>query len=129
MPESIGFEAAAGAAFEIFEQLARRPDAGRPERLSHITYTVLEAIYRATAGPEDSMFVIDRAADQAVHLACSRIANRVSFLIRPLIRDAADRDLALREAYAIAREELERHGSACRGGGPVRREGAYGNER
>jgi hypothetical protein len=129
MPESIGFKAAAGAAFEIIEQLANRPNAGAAERLSHITYTVLEAIYRANPGPEDSMFVIDRAADQAVHLACSRIANRVVFLIRPLIRAAGDRDLPLREAYAIARQELERHGSECHGGGPVGREGAYGDER
>jgi hypothetical protein len=47
-----------------------------------------------------------------VHRACSQIANRVVFLIRPLLRDASDRDLALREAYAIAREALERHGPA-----------------
>ena len=48
------------------------------------------------------MFAIDTAPDPALHLACSRIANRVVFLIRPLLRDAD----------AIAREELERHGSA-----------------
>jgi hypothetical protein len=128
MPESVGFEAAAGAAFEILEQLARHPEAGTPERLSHITYTVLEAIYRAKSGPEDSMFVIDRAADPAVHLACSRIANRLVFLIRPLLHNAGDRDLALREAYGIARDELERHGAARRAG-PVCREGADGDER
>lgn len=58
------------------------------------------------------MFAIDTAADPALHRACSRIANRILFLIRPLLRDADARDIALREAYAIAREELERHGSA-----------------
>lgn len=58
------------------------------------------------------MFVIDRSTDAAVHKACSRIANRVVFLIRPLLRSSRDRDDALREAYAIAREEIERHGAA-----------------
>jgi hypothetical protein len=55
------------------------------------------------------MFVINRSDDAGVHEACSRIANRLVFLIRPLLRGADDRDRALREAYAIAREELERH--------------------
>ncbi len=58
------------------------------------------------------MFTIDTAANPAVHRACSRIANRVVFLIGPLLRGADARDIALREAYAIAREEIERHGSA-----------------
>ena len=55
------------------------------------------------------MFVIDHAADPSVHRACSRIANRVVFFIRPLLRDGEARDIALREAYAIAREEIKRH--------------------
>jgi len=60
---------------------------------------------------EVSMFVIDHAADPVVHRACSRIANRVVFFIRPLLRDGEARDFALREAYAIAREEIKRHKS------------------
>jgi hypothetical protein len=59
------------------------------------------------------MFVIDVSADPAVHRACCRIANRLVFLIRPLLRGADDRDLALREAYAIAREEIEKLGAAA----------------
>jgi hypothetical protein len=59
------------------------------------------------------MFVIDRSTDAAIHKACCRIANRVVFLVRPLLRSARDRDDALREAYAIAREEIERHGAAA----------------
>ena len=62
------------------------------------------------------MFVIDAAADPAMHRACSRIANRVVFLIRPLLRDSKARDFALREAYAIAREELERRDVPDKGG-------------
>jgi hypothetical protein len=58
------------------------------------------------------MFTIDTAPDPAMHRACSRIANRLVFLVRPLLRTAHDRDIALREAYAIAREEIERHGTA-----------------
>jgi hypothetical protein len=58
------------------------------------------------------MFTIDTAANPAVHRASSRIANRLVFLIGPLLRGADDRDIALREAYAIAREEIERHGAA-----------------
>jgi hypothetical protein len=58
------------------------------------------------------MFRIDTSADPSVHRACSRIANRVVFLIQPLLRDADARDIALREAYAIARQEIERHGPA-----------------
>jgi hypothetical protein len=56
------------------------------------------------------MFVVDCSPDPATHRACCRIANRVVFLIRPLLRDAGARDIALREAYAIAREELEGRG-------------------
>jgi hypothetical protein len=55
---------------------------------------------------------IDHAPDPSLHRACSRIANRIVFLMRPLLRDAESRDLALCEAYAIAREEIERHGAA-----------------
>lgn len=58
------------------------------------------------------MLMLDTAPDPALHRACSRIANRMVFLIRPLLRNAYERDTALREAYAIAREEIERHGTA-----------------
>jgi hypothetical protein len=68
------------------------------------------------------MFVIDVSPDSAVHLASSRIANRLVFLIGPLLRGADDRDVALREAYAIAREEIEKHGASS----PAR-EAAAGN--
>jgi hypothetical protein len=60
---------------------------------------------------EGSMFVIDASADPTVHRACCRIAKRLVFLIRPLLRGADDRNLALREAYAIAREEIEKNGT------------------
>jgi hypothetical protein len=56
------------------------------------------------------MFVIDASADPAVHRACCRIANRLVFLMCPLLRGADHRNLALHEAYAIAREEIEKHG-------------------
>ena len=59
------------------------------------------------------MFTIDCSPDPDVHRACSRIANRVVFLIRPVLRTCEDRDFALCEAYAIAREEMERHESAA----------------
>jgi hypothetical protein len=59
-----------------------------------------------------SLFAIDGSPDPAVHRAGIQIANRVVFLIRPLLRGAGDRDLALREAYAIARAAIERHGPA-----------------
>ena len=62
------------------------------------------------------MFAIDCSPDPHMHSVCSRIANRVVFAIRPLLRNAEARDIALREAYAIAREEFERHGSAAGGG-------------
>ncbi len=65
------------------------------------------------------MFAIDLSSDPGVHRACSRIANRVVFLIRPLLRNCDDRDFALREAYAIAREEMEGHGSAASAGKSV----------
>jgi hypothetical protein len=58
------------------------------------------------------MFTIDTAANPSVHRACSRIANRMVFLIRPVLRTAEDRNLVLSQFYAIAREEIERHGSA-----------------
>ena len=54
------------------------------------------------------MFVIEASPDSAVHRACSRIANGLVFVIRPLCRSADDRDVALCEAYAIAREEIEK---------------------
>ena len=57
------------------------------------------------------MFTIDCSADPGLHQACSRIANRIVYLIRPLLRNAEERNIALREAYAIAREEMERHGA------------------
>jgi hypothetical protein len=56
------------------------------------------------------MLIIDPPSNPALHRACSRIANRLVFLIQPLLRNAYARDIALREAYAIAREEIERHG-------------------
>ncbi len=59
------------------------------------------------------MFVIDVSADAAVHRACSRIANGLGFLIRPLCRSADDRDFGLCEAYSIAREEIEKIGAAA----------------
>jgi hypothetical protein len=59
------------------------------------------------------MFVIEVSPDSAVHLATSRIANRMAFLIFPLLRGADDRDVALREASAIAREEIEKLGAAA----------------
>ncbi len=65
------------------------------------------------------MFTIDCSPDPDVHRACSRIANRVVFLIRPVLRTCDDRDFALREAYAIAREEMERHESSAASGEPV----------
>jgi hypothetical protein len=58
------------------------------------------------------MRIIDQSPSPAMHRACSRIANRLVFLIQPLLRSADARDIALREAYAIAREEIERHGAA-----------------
>jgi hypothetical protein len=61
------------------------------------------------------MFAIDCSSDPVVHRACSRIANRVVFLIQPLLRDAGARNVALREAYAIAREEIEKRQSAADG--------------
>jgi hypothetical protein len=66
------------------------------------------------------VFVIDCSSDPEVHRACSRIANRVVFLIQPLLRNGDERNIALREAYAIAREEMERHGSAAAPAEPVR---------
>jgi hypothetical protein len=65
------------------------------------------------------MFVIDRSADPDMDRASVRIANGVVFLIRPQLRGADERDSALREAYAIAREELEalgKDGVPCRRG-------------
>jgi hypothetical protein len=61
---------------------------------------------------EGSMFVIDASADPTVHRACCRIAKRLVFLIFPLLRGADDKDVALREADAIAREEIEKHATA-----------------
>jgi len=59
------------------------------------------------------MMKIDCSSDADVHRACSRIANGVVFLIRPLLRTGEDRDFALREAYAIARREIEGHESVA----------------
>jgi hypothetical protein len=59
------------------------------------------------------MFVIDVSPNSAVHLASSWIANRLVFLIFPLLRGADEREVALREAYAIAREEIEKFGAAA----------------
>jgi hypothetical protein len=84
--------------------MARRK-AGRC-RISNKT----EAAARAVDGvitEESSMFVIDRSNDAATHRACVRIANRLVFMIRPLLRSADERDRALSEAYAIARDEIE----------------------
>jgi hypothetical protein len=58
------------------------------------------------------MLGIDVSPNSAVHAASCRIANRIVFLIRPLLRGADDKDVALREAYAIAREEIEKHATA-----------------
>jgi hypothetical protein len=55
---------------------------------------------------------IDPGDRPELHRASARIANRLVFLIQPLLRSADARDIALREAYAIAREEIERHGAA-----------------
>jgi hypothetical protein len=59
------------------------------------------------------MLRIDVSPNSAVHLASCRIANRIVFRKRPLLSGADDRVVALREAYTIAREEIEKHATVA----------------
>jgi hypothetical protein len=63
------------------------------------------------------MFAIDTSPDRALHRESSRIASRLVFMIQPLLRSADDRSVALREAYAIARESLEAYSAVMAANG------------
>lgn len=53
------------------------------------------------------MIRIDQAADPAVHALSIRIAQRCLYVIQAVLREE-ERGDALREFYAVAREEIEK---------------------
>jgi hypothetical protein len=64
------------------------------------------------------MYVESQPADPQIHEAAIKMARRFVWIIQAILRDE-ERGDALREAYAIAREELEafkarKDGGTCR---------------
>jgi hypothetical protein len=64
------------------------------------------------------MFVESQAADPLVHEAAMKMARRFVWIIQAILREE-ERGDALREAYQVAREELEafetrKDGGTCR---------------